>query len=76
MCQLVTGLYQCHLDNVYTVDNYVTRKDESYNDCTECNDLFENKESTIDLDIEIKYLEYIDYLDRGVYFLQIYHLKT
>ena len=42
-------------------------------DCSECNDLFRNKESTIDLDIEIKYLEYIDYLDRGVSFLQIYH---
>ena len=26
---------------------------------------FGNKESTIDLDIDPKYLEYIDYLDRG-----------
>ena len=30
-------------------------------------------ESTNDLDIDIKYLEYIDYLDREVAFLHIYH---
>ena len=44
---------------------YVARKARSYNDCTECKDLFGNKESTIDLDIDPTYIEYIDYLDRG-----------
>ena len=44
---------------------YVARKARSYNDCTECKDLIGNKESTIDLDIDPKYLEYIDYLNRG-----------
>ena len=34
---------------------YVARKARSYNDCTECKDLFGNKESTIDLDIDPKY---------------------
>ena len=43
---------------------YVSRKARSYNDCTECKDLFGNRESTIDLDIDQTYLEYIDYLDR------------
>ena len=33
----------------------VARKARSYNDCTECKDLFGNKESTIDLDIDPKY---------------------
>ena len=42
---------------------YIVRKARSYNHCTECKDLFGNKESTIDLDIDPKYLEYIDYLD-------------
>ena len=39
---------------------HVARKARSYNDCTECKDLFGNKESTIDLDIDPKYLEYLD----------------
>ena len=38
---------------LYTA-GYVARKARSYNDCTECKDLFADKENTIDLDINPK----------------------
>ena len=47
------------------IAGHVARNARSYNECTESKDLFRNKESRIDLDIDRKYLEYIDYLDRG-----------
>ena len=49
---------------LYTA-GYVARKARSYNDCMECKELFGNKESTIDLDIDPKHLQYIANLDRG-----------
>ena len=62
---LATKVKEDNLAALLYTAGYVARKARSHSDCTECKDLFGNKDSTIDLDIDPKYIVYIDYLDQG-----------